>query len=287
MKDPCSELLTGDVSKRIICTPSPAAKKAFFYVQETGMLKKSYMSGTHRNNLDSFLFVCVADGKGELRYNHEVYPLKKGDCFFIDCKSPYDCKSSETEPLEILWLHFNGATSRQYYEIFTSHSKNVFRPAEFEKISDIISEIIHFTEQKSLNAEAITSELIVQLLTISLTSESGGEHIDSALNQKLAFVNTYIEEHFTEDLSLEKIASEFRISKYYLSREYKKNYGKTIFQHIIACRINYGKKLLRFSNNSVEEIAHLCGFNDQSYFVRQFKKLENVTCFAYRKMWRE
>ena len=69
-------------------------------------------------------------------------------------------------------------------------------------------------------------------------------------------------------------------------RENKKIYGKTIFQHIISCRINYGKHLLRFSDNSVEEIAHQCGFNDQSYFVRQFKKSENVTCFAYRRMWR-
>ena len=109
---------------------------------------------------------------------------------------------------------------------------------------------------------------------------------DSALKQKLASVHEYIDSHFSDDLSLEKLASEFYISKFYLTREYKKIYGMTIFQHIITARINYGKSLLRFSEKSVEEIAHLCGFNDQSYFARQFKKSENLTCFAYRKMWR-
>lgn len=52
-------------------------------------------------------------------------------------------------------------------------------------------------------------------------------------------------------------------------------------------KINYAKHLLRFSDMSIEEIAHLCGFNDQSYFARQFKKSENMTCFAYRKKWRD
>ena len=132
----------------------------------------------------------------------------------------------------------------------------------------------------------MTSCLIVQLLTEAITSTGKAEMIDSALKKKLLAVNVYIEENFTNDITLEGLSAEFYISKYYLSREYKKIYGKTIFQHIISCRINYGKHLLRFSDNSVEEIAHQCGFNDQSYFVRQFKKSENVTCFAYRRMWR-
>ena len=100
-------------------------------------------------------------------------------------------------------------------------------------------------------------------------------------------MNSYIEDHFNEDLSLEKLSSEFYISKFYLTREYKRIFGMTILQHIITARINYGKKLLRFSDKSVEEIAHMCGFNDQSYFARQFKKAENLTCFAYRKKWRD
>jgi len=33
----------------------------------------------------------------------------------------------------------------------------------------------------------------------------------------------------------------------------------------------------------VEEISDACGFSDQSYFSRQFKKAENMTCLAYRK----
>ena len=275
------------LSKRIISTPGPAAKNAFFYMQETGCLKTDEAATTQRQNLDSFLFVAVVDGQGELTIGSETFSVSKGECFFIDCRISHYYKSSENQPWELLWVHFNGSTSEQYYDYFLSQSKNVFRPASFDRVVSAITEIINVNEFKNPNAEILTPKLIVELLTLALTVNNDSDKYDTALKQKLASVHNYIDDHFNEELSLEKLASEFYISKFYLTREYKKIYGKTIFQHIITSRINYGKKLLRFSDKSVEEISHLCGFNDQSYFARQFKKAENLTCFAYRKMWRD
>ncbi|WP_019678502.1 AraC family transcriptional regulator [Ruminococcus flavefaciens] len=275
------------LSKRMICTPSPAAKNTFFYVQETGCLKTEDAAVTQRHALESFLIAAVISGRGELTVGNDSYTLMKGDCFFIDCHESHFYKSSANDPWEIMWVHFNGSTSRQYYDYFISQSKNVFSPPFFDKVVSAISELIDINEKKSPDSEILTSKLIVDLLTLSLTVNTSAHQYDSALKQKLATVHNYIDDHFTENLSLEKLSSEFYISKYYLTREYKRIYGKTIFQHIITSRINYGKKLLRFSDKSVEEISHLCGFNDQSYFARQFKKAENITCFSYRKMWRD
>ncbi len=279
--------LRNKLTKRIISTPSPSAKSAFFYIQETGRMKTGDSTATQRENLDSFLIVAVAGGHGELTYAGETYSLSKGDCFFIDCRVPHFYKSSSKDPWELYWVHFNGSSSQQYYDYFLSHSKNTFSPACFDKVIAVISEIITVNEQKDQNAEIITSKLIVELLTYALAADSGDKQYDSALRQKLSAVHNYVSEHFSEDISLEQLSSEFYISKFYLTREYKKIYGMTIFQHIITSRINYGKQLLRFSDRSVEEIAHMCGFNDQSYFARQFKKSENLTCFAYRKLWRD
>lgn len=275
------------LSRRIIRTPSPAARRAFFYVQETGDLKPEDASSSHRESLDSYLIALVVSGRGELTYDGEVTELSQGDCFFIDCRAAHSYVSSSVEPWELMWVHFNGATSEQYYECFTAQSGSTFRPRDAERMGALISEIISVSDRQTSDSEIIASKLIVELLTAALTSREAPERFDSALKQKLAAVNAYIDEHFSEDLSLEKLSAEFYISKFYLTREYKKIYGSTIFQHIITLRINYGKELLRFTDKSVEEIAHLCGFNDQSYFARQFKKAENLTCFAYRKKWRD
>ncbi len=272
------------ISDSIINTPSTAAKNTFFYIQEAGktLAKENYVNS--RQNLDSYLITAIVSGKGELTTGNDTFTVNSGDCFFIDCNNPSMFKC--TEPCELLFTNFNGATSKQYYEFFLTQSKNVFHPQFFEKVVSVIDEIISVNEEKGVHFEAVTSKLLMELLTIAVTVSNTPEQYDSALKQKLASVYSYIEEHFSEDLSLEKLSSEFYISKFYLTREYKKIYGQTIFQHIINSRINYGKKLLRFSNKSIEEISHLCGFNDQSYFARQFKKSENLTCFAYRKKWR-
>ena len=275
-------------SKCIICTPDQTARSAFFYVQEVGILKsEDAESAVNRQNVDSFLIGAVVSGRGELTTDEYSLPLISGDCFFIDCRKPYYYRSSADEPWEIMWVYFNGCTSRQYFDIFSERSRGIFHPQFFDRIASSVTEITELCEKSSANAEILCSKHIMDILTAALTSADSSQQYDSGLKETLAMVHSYIEDHFSEDLSLEKLASEFYISKYYLTREYKKIYGKTIFQHIINARINYGKMLLRFSDRSIEEIAHLCGFNDQSYFARQFKKAENCTCFSYRKMWRD
>lgn len=275
------------LSKRIINTPGPAARSTFFYIQEAGCIKSDDSASIHCQNLQAFMLVAVISGHGRLTVGNDSFLLSKGDCFFIDCRVPHFFKNSGCAPWELMWIYFSGSSSEQYYEYFLSQSKNVFRTPYFDKVVSAMTQIIEINENKSSNAEIMTSKLIVDLLTIALTSNTADDQYASALGQKLAAVHEYIDESFSEELSLEKIASKFYISKFHLTREYKKIYGMTIFQHIITARINYGKKLLRFSDKSIEEIAHLCGFNDQSYFARQFKKSENLTCFSYRKMWRE
>lgn len=278
---------TANSSKRIICTPSPSAKNSFFYVQETGCLAAGDTAAAYRKNLDSFLFAAVIKGRGELNFGRETYTVSSGECFFIDCRLPHYYKSSGDEPWELLWVYFNGATSRQYYDFFLSQSKNVFRLSSFERAVAAITRIIEVNEEKDPNSEVLSSKYIMDLMTLALMVNAGGERYDSALKNKLTSVHNYINDHFSEELSLGMLSAKFYISKFYLTREYKRIYGMTIFQHIITARINYGKKLLRFSDKSIDDIAHLCGFNDQSYFARQFKKSENITCFAYRKMWRD
>lgn len=206
---------------------------------------------------------------------------------FIDCTQPFSCISSEDDRWEVMWLHFGGSSSQHYFRYFSSRFSNVLKPFSFSKIIAVIKDILICNENFSETNIIVTSKLIVKLLTIAMTTPR--EYVDSHadLRHKLAGIHNFIEEHFSDDLSLEVIASRFYISKYYLTREYKKIYGKTIFQHIISLRISHGKQLLRFSDKSVEEIAQICGFNDQSYFAKQFRKYENMTCFEYRKIWRD
>ena len=126
---------------------------------------------------------------------------------------------------------------------------------------------------------------ITHILTLISTSPKEPERNDSELEIKLKNVTRYLDEHYTESISLDFLAEQFYISKYYLSREFKQEHGTTIIQYLLTKKITHAKELLRYSNSSIEDIAALCGIDDASYFNKVFKKLEGCTASEYRKRW--
>lgn len=272
-------------TRRVINTPSPFTKENFFYIQEAGYLKSLKPHLSRRNGLRSFLFLIVLSGSGEITYDASTIPAHPGDCFFLDCMGEYTHISSEEDPWELLWIHFYGPQADAYYTYFREQHNWHFRSAHLTELTSAIQNVITFHEAKNDDTDLMTAQQIVNILTAICTESAAKEKPDSALNDKLHSIRHYLDEHYTEELSLDWLAEQFFISKYYLSREFKKEFGTTIIQYILAKKITNAKELLRYSNASIEEIAQLCGIDDASYFNKIFKKMEGCTASEYRKRW--
>lgn len=272
-------------SLRTIQTPSAFARSAFFYVQEAGYLKLKESHLARRKNLASYLIVLVLSGKGTLMYDQKTYALSEGSCFFIDCMVPYYHQSSEDEPWELIWVHFSGATSRQYYEFFKSSSLPVLKPRSFQELKEKFNSLLDVNRSSDLMAEINSSRLIVDILSLLLGDLAASREESKPSRLKLSEVRMFLDEHCTEKFSLEELSDRFFISKYHLSREFKSYYGITLNAYVISRRITHAKKLLRFSTYNLEEIARNCGFYDASYLNRQFKKSEGLSASDFRKKW--
>ena len=98
-------------------------------------------------------------------------------------------------------------------------------------------------------------------------------------------IKDYINENYKQELNLQTIADTFYLNKFYLSREFKKQYDTTINTYIAQIRITKAKKLLRFSVKSITEIALEVGIQDPNYFARQFKKIEGMSPSEYKSKW--
>ena len=153
-------------SRRRIQTPSAFARSAFFYVQETGYLKLRESHVASRKNLESYLVVLVLSGSGMLMYDGTIYELHKGSCFFIDCMVPYYHQSSETDPWELIWVHFNGSSSREYYQYFAANSAPAFMPADFPTLRQKLDGLLELNENSDFQTEINSARLIVDILSI-------------------------------------------------------------------------------------------------------------------------
>ena len=96
-------------------------------------------------------------------------------------------------------------------------------------------------------------------------------------------ISDYISDHFQERLSLDSLAEQFYISKYYLSRSFHEVTGFGINEYINILRVKKAQSLLETTTLSVSEIASLTGFESITYLGRVFKKYQHVTPAQYRK----
>lgn len=104
-------------------------------------------------------------------------------------------------------------------------------------------------------------------------------HHDNQMSNLIEYINT----HFGDIHSIEQIANHFFISKYYLCRIFKNTMGLTIIDYLNKIRIKKACEYLTNTNQSVQEIALLCGFNSSTYFSSVFKNSMHLSPKEYRK----
>ncbi|KRF43731.1 helix-turn-helix domain-containing protein [Paenibacillus sp. Soil787] len=83
-------------------------------------------------------------------------------------------------------------------------------------------------------------------------------------------------------LSVEKIASRVNLSKSYFQHIYKELFGCSVVSEIINSRLEYAKYLLGNSSLSIAAISKMCGYENDTHFMRQFKRFVGVTPSGYR-----
>ncbi|MBW7474754.1 response regulator [Paenibacillus oenotherae] len=92
----------------------------------------------------------------------------------------------------------------------------------------------------------------------------------------------FIEERFTEDLSLEEVADYVHLNPYYLSKILKQQFGETFIDLLTRLRIDKAKGLIASKSLSLKEICFEVGYKDPNYFSRVFKRVTGITPSEYR-----
>lgn len=103
--------------------------------------------------------------------------------------------------------------------------------------------------------------------------------------EKFFFICSYINEHYTENLTLETVASLAGFSKYHFTRLFKQYADTSFYKYLNQKRIAHAKNLLINQDLSVIEVALQSGFSNLSSFLRMFKQITGYTPTQFRKMY--
>ncbi len=101
-------------------------------------------------------------------------------------------------------------------------------------------------------------------------------------NDLIKIICSYILDHLTEDISIEKIAEELNISYYYMCHIFKNKYGITVNTFRTQKRLEIAMRKLLETDEKIADIAVLCGFNNISYFTEIFTKMIGISPTLFR-----
>lgn len=275
-------------SNRIIYTPSVFARANLLHLQEVGELRALKPHTSSREGLLSFLFFTVTQGAGTLFYGGQRYPLGPGDCVFIDCRKSYAQSSSEDRLWSLKWVHFYGSSMSGIYEKYVERGGGpVFAPKEPEAFTGLLAQLLAIAGTEDYIRDMRINEKLTCLLTLVMAESWHPEarpHTD-AKKKSLQYVKAYLEEHYRERITLDRLAGQFYLNKFYLARTFKEQFGATVLGYLDQIRITHAKQLLRFSDLTVEAVGREVGIGEPGYFSRVFKKVEGVSPGEYRRMW--
>ena len=251
------------------------------------------MSGVRHAAGGHSIILQVVEGSGSVVMNNRLFPLSPGTVLLIDAGCVHSTSPKYPERYvrnkiilckdELHALLQTADAQPLLYRYFEKELGGCYTLP-----NAAAAEIDRLFAEMAAGADGAYGALLVQanvmkiLYTIAACADRGVQ----TANDKVSGVLFYIDRNFTAPLTLDKIAADTHISKYYLSRLFRAHTGMSVFEYITERRVSCARELLANTDRPVAVVAGEAGFDSISYFCHTFRRMEGVSPLTYRRQCR-
>ena len=253
----------------------------------------------HRHvNAESYELILVLSGGGTALIFDRTYSLVPGTLLLIDASYPHCVHPSsvgdylrskiiiEKEYLRSV-LNAMGA-SEALLELFSPPSgRCLYLDADKSARADALFlqmlEGARGEDQAEKRLRLMMPVLSLLRLTLEALHTAGEGDAGPRQDESLSPVLKYLRERCAETLTVDQIAEDNHISKYYLCRLFRKMTGLTLMQYLYEQRLALARQQLTATRQSIGEIAQNCGFGSASHFCATFRRREGMSPREYRQ----
>lgn len=180
--------------------------------------------------------------------------------------------SINTEQLELWWHEYNTLKSRWSSEWFGDGTSSL-------RAQDDTPFHVPMDDDGRLSIDMWEQQLVRSLNELSKHMLKSQQQ-DSNVMFEIA---KYIRNHYHQDITLQEIANHFYLSREYISRKFKQEFGQNLSDYLSGIRIEKAKLLLLNPHLRISQVAAMVGYEDEKYFSKVFKKTVGVSPNEYRK----
>ena len=213
----------------------------------------------------------VTSGSGVFSVGGKEYPISVGDIFFAFPAREFTLKGDKD--LRYIYISFMGADARKLLD-----DMHITPEAPVYHGHTDLCQTFYTTVQNSTRQNAMVLAQGLLFFTLSrLQPAPRGEQ------QKFSAAVDYVDRHFTDPtLCLQTIAQISSYTEKYVSALFIKEKKMSFSKYLTYLRMERAKNLLTTGIYTVGQVAQLCGFTDQLYFSRVFKKETGWTPTAFK-----
>ncbi len=238
------------------------------------------ISNWHKN----IELLYIIDGTAFVQYGAEDFPVKKDDIVVVNSGVLHRPHSKEYIEYYLLIIDEEFCVENGIHIENCIFEKCFNNSTTKELFFNIVREY-DAQDKNSFSALRIRTailELLIDLCTNHLISSDLSKENQSTSEKYVKTVLEYINDHFDEEINLDMLADLCNVTKFYLSREFKRYTGQTIFTYITMLKCKKAQTCLK-QGMTVTETALACGFESVSYFSQTYKKIIGTSPLSTKK----
>lgn len=263
-----------------------------YYYHDTSLKKVDLH--TH----DYYEFYFFLEGNVSIQIDETIYDIRHGDLMIVP---PSVSHKPIIHNIDIPYSRFVFWISQEFcnyllslspdygyaMQLVTTRKQYVFHNDTIT-FNSIQSKLIRLLEEmhgerfcKSAQISLYVSDLILHINRLIYEKKHPATSKDTeSLHQN---ISNFIETHIEENLSLDRLAKEFYVSKYHIAHIFKEQLGLSIHQYITKKRLSYCRHAI-LGGMSITQAYETFGFGDYSSFYRAFKKEYGISPRDFRDM---
>ncbi len=247
---------------------------------------------------DNYELYMLLEGEASISIDGQMYPVKPYDVLMITNKEIHKVFVNEDYNYERIYTYFNA----DYFRQFNNKECNLLSafdhrvggvgnkiPREIVKKYQIDEDLlnIHRLSNSDLPERKVlmTATFLKMLVSVRQAHSecevsTDGNEDNLNYNEKINDVIRYISENLNDKITLDELANQFYLSKYYLCHEFKRTTGFSVFDYIRYKKMLDAKMRLQ-TGQSINEVWCELGYEDYSNFYRNFKKATGISPKEY------
>lgn len=252
----------------------------------------------HTHTHDLYHIVLYTDSTGYYMRDGRRYRATPGTLVIVSPGQPHDLVSQRRSSV---YSEITFSFQTQSEKLLTSPFEEVLRlycgvpnrlddaphlsKAATEELLVVMIQIMDYLKSPSLMSDFYAQRALTDIFDIILTHccTEMFPTAETEPDNRILQVKQYIDDHYTDAITVEDLTVVSHCSKGHLFRTFKKYFRISPLAYQQDLRFEAAQRLLRFTSLRCYEIAQRVGFSDVYYFHRQFKKRMGVTPLNYRQ----